>query len=329
MNEDLITRLILGGPRTVTLGRAVGQKLETPSATALRWRGGRWLDEREPRSVWRPGMLPKRKLQARLAKTLCRKLHLRLRPGVALFAAVAALLVGALAMDWHPLRGRSTDPGELPVAALSSVRVLQSAYALPPAAPEPAPREQAALGEQRTAGAATPPLPYTTPADFPAAMTSHRASAPATPRQALQPAKSLAPVVKQAPLPPAPAASARQQSHEDSAVVLDDGAPGLARSLVPANPPATTAAPSKQPPSATALAAIAAASAPVLRTTSPAAAELIAITPDGKFAVFTDPQTRLPRQFEVGEQLPAGDIIRSIDAKAGRVVSSSMEYSLD
>jgi hypothetical protein len=56
---------------------------------------------------------------------------------------------------------------------------------------------------------------------------------------------------------------------------------------------------------------------------------LIAITPDGKVAVFTNPTTKLPQQFKIGEHLTGGDTILSIDVKAGKVISSSKEYSLD
>lgn len=60
-----------------------------------------------------------------------------------------------------------------------------------------------------------------------------------------------------------------------------------------------------------------------------AAAGLIAITPDGKMAVFTNPSTKLPQPFKVGDQLATGETIRSIDAKDGKVITSSKEYSLD
>lgn len=56
---------------------------------------------------------------------------------------------------------------------------------------------------------------------------------------------------------------------------------------------------------------------------------LVAITPDGKTAVFTNPNTRLPVQYKVGDHLPGGDSIRLIDLKEGKVVTSAKEYSLD
>jgi hypothetical protein len=112
-------------------------------------------------------------------------------------------------------------------------------------------------------------------------------------------------------------------------VVLDEAASRAARVPVLTNAPERTIAPPGQRSSARSITAVAAASAPARGHVPPAAAELIAISPDGKLAVFTDPQTRLPRQFQLGEQLPGGDLIRSIDAKTGRVLSSTREYSLD
>jgi hypothetical protein len=45
--------------------------------------------------------------------------------------------------------------------------------------------------------------------------------------------------------------------------------------------------------------------------------------------VFTNPKTRLPEQFKVGDQLPNGETVRSVDYKEGRVLTSSKEYSLE
>ena len=53
------------------------------------------------------------------------------------------------------------------------------------------------------------------------------------------------------------------------------------------------------------------------------------VSPDGKSAVFTDPTTRLPKQFKVGDKLTGGDTIKSIDAVQGKVIAGTKEYSLD
>jgi len=56
---------------------------------------------------------------------------------------------------------------------------------------------------------------------------------------------------------------------------------------------------------------------------------LIAITPDSQLAVFTNPRTGLPQQFQVGDPLPGGDMIRTIDGQQGKVITSAGEYRLD
>jgi hypothetical protein len=254
--------------------------------------------------------------------------QLRLRPGIALFAAATLLLLGTLAIEWPALGDRSVEPGDLPVAASSSVRVLHASYAPPRVASEPAAAEQSAFEGQAKAGAAPPPLPFTAPAELPSA-SLHRASAQAAPRQAVQTARSRGPAGKPLRSAPATPAPAPQPAPQAAAVFLDEAALRAARVPVLTNAPERTIAPPGQRSSARSITAVAAASAPARGHVPPAAAELIAISPDGKLAVFTDPQTRLPRQFQLGEQLPGGDLIRSIDAKTGRVLSSTREYSLD
>jgi hypothetical protein len=58
-------------------------------------------------------------------------------------------------------------------------------------------------------------------------------------------------------------------------------------------------------------------------------AGLVAITPDGKAALFTNPATRLPEKFVVGEKNRAGEVIQSIDAKNGVVKTENKEYRLE
>jgi hypothetical protein len=56
---------------------------------------------------------------------------------------------------------------------------------------------------------------------------------------------------------------------------------------------------------------------------------LVAITPDGTKAIFTNHQTRLPEQFNVGEKIGNGEVIKSIDASLGKVITNAKEYSLE
>ncbi|EKD98715.1 MAG: hypothetical protein ACD_23C00300G0003 [uncultured bacterium] len=56
---------------------------------------------------------------------------------------------------------------------------------------------------------------------------------------------------------------------------------------------------------------------------------LVAVTPDGKTALFTNTATRLPEKFGVGDKLPSGEVIKSIDANAGIVKTDAKEYRLE
>jgi hypothetical protein len=56
---------------------------------------------------------------------------------------------------------------------------------------------------------------------------------------------------------------------------------------------------------------------------------LVAVMPDGKTALFTNTSTRLPEKFGVGDKLPSGEIIKSIDASAGVVKTDAKEYRLE
>ena len=75
-----------------------------------------------------------------------------------------------------------------------------------------------------------------------------------------------------------------------------------------------------------------------INTTKPPAKEvpkrasgsgLVAVTPDGKAALFTNTATRLPEKFAVGDKLPSGEVIKSIDANAGVVKTNVKEYRLE
>jgi len=56
---------------------------------------------------------------------------------------------------------------------------------------------------------------------------------------------------------------------------------------------------------------------------------LVAVTPDGKSALFTNTATRLPEKFGIGDKLPSGEVIKSIDAIAGIVKTDAKEYRLE
>jgi hypothetical protein len=182
-------------------------------------------------------------------------------------------------------------------------------------------------------GAASP-LPFAPPAaaQEPAAQRGGELpKAPPVPAERPPAPPAKAAVQKEQAPPPKTGPSNQREQQPVSAVVLDEAAPRGARpganaatasASVPAKPPAAAA-------QAAGPVAAAVAAQPAPKPTLERGTGLIAITPDGKVAVFTNPKTRLPQQFNVGDQLPSGDTIRGIDAKAGKVVSSSKEYNLD
>lgn len=56
---------------------------------------------------------------------------------------------------------------------------------------------------------------------------------------------------------------------------------------------------------------------------------LVALTPDGKSAIFADPTTRLPTQFKIGQRLPNGETLVGVSVTTGKATTSSKEYTLD
>jgi len=113
-----------------------------------------------------------------------------------------------------------------------------------------------------------------------------------------------------------------------AAVVLDEVATSQVLKGAPAAPLAKTAStqsPAARPP---VQANVQPTPSPVAAST-PRASGLVAIGPDGKVAVFTNPTTRMPEQFKVGDRLPSGETLKSIDAASGRVVTTAKEYGLE
>lgn len=56
---------------------------------------------------------------------------------------------------------------------------------------------------------------------------------------------------------------------------------------------------------------------------------LVDIPADGKTVLVTNPQTRLPMKLSVGQALPNGKVIQSIDPKAGTVSAGGSTYTMD
>jgi hypothetical protein len=118
---------------------------------------------------------------------------------------------------------------------------------------------------------------------------------------------------------PVPAQAAKQdKSSKDkpepkSAMVIDADEQAVNKSPQPTNKAAQTAAPVTQ-----------AAKAPEKKKLA-----LVAITPDGKFALISNPATRLPERFAAGDTLPSGEKLISIDRAGGKVKTSNGEMNLE
>lgn len=218
-------------------------------------------------------------------------------------AAMVASVAGTLLANAAPrpsapiATGLPVHPAALGVAA---VRVVAADYL----APEPS-REVVRLA----------PLPSSEPPKPQRVALSARAAG-AVPGHGTG-FQSLPAAPKGAPLPLAPEQASRP------AVVLDEFASEGDRERAPAS----TAAPAVSGP-APSIVPITQRAA-LVRPAPGSGRTLIAITPDSKLAVFTDPHTGLPQQFHVGDPLPGGDTVRAIDGSQGTVVTSAREYRLD
>ena len=56
---------------------------------------------------------------------------------------------------------------------------------------------------------------------------------------------------------------------------------------------------------------------------------LVAIAPDGKYALFTNPKNRMPEKVLLGATLPNGEVVKAIDKGLGKVETDKNQYTLD
>jgi hypothetical protein len=192
----------------------------------------------------------------------------------------------------------------------------------PPAAGAALPVHEGPLPIQMVAETAPPTPPPVPAAPAPAQPPVSHAPVPAATLQAkpLAEQKAHAPalIIDEAPtLAAVPLAKAQSQLAATTTAIAHKAAaskaaaPTLPASTAKSASPTTAATPKAAPPAL------------------PRGAGLVAITPDGNLAVFSNPKTRLPEQFRVGDQLPNGETLRSIDAKEGKVITNAKEYPLE
>ena len=338
MSQADITRLVVGEPFTLGMGRAVGQSIRSSDVSkSLQWRDGKWQGQKSLLSV-----LAKKKRPKHLV--LPAGAGRRIRVNAWMIAALVGLAgtgiaLGLLLKSSEALQAASGTPPAtqaLPlVQAMENVRTVDQPFQAQPS--EAFQVIEQAEGEAPTG--AMPSLPILAPAGVGPAIVSSR------------PGASL-PFVAPAPMPtpigaipestserataraePRPSTKPAKEESKPPAVILDE-MEEKPRPTAAAKPEASSK-PAREVTKPTVLASAAPAAAPTAPSTAPAAPALvparglIAITPDGKSAVFTDPATRLPKQFKVGDKLTSGETIKSIDAAQGKVTAGTKEYSLD
>lgn len=309
MSDEIITRLVVGERMRVTLGVPVGQRIDAGAKTAaLRWKDGGWIESTG--SKLSKAMGPST-FQVPLQRIAAAKSTASRKYGLMALASLVAVSIGAAGVLVLRNQAESSLPIAPAVAANpGAVKVVTAPYA-------PELRNEGALP--------IAPLPVANPVaeSVPGAQGPLPRSLPQVVASTTTPGKQPQPAAAKAS--PPPAKSKEEPAQRVPAVLLDDPSPAAGQR--PANP---TPAPAANKPAANNPVAVAAPKPE--NTTRPPAARgtgLVAITPDGKSAVFTNPKTRLPEQFKVGDQLPNGETVRSVDYKEGRVLTSSKEYSLE
>lgn len=336
MNDSDITRLVVG--ESITVRRGVPARTEgdtSPNALRLRRAGeGPTID---------PVVLVKSLLPTSAAVR-----QLRLRPEAWLLACAIAVLGAAAAvlsmrtpddpLPRHTLAPVIAAPVPVPVAVTvvdAPFEQLEGAVApdspLPPQVATAAaipllPAAAAATRAEQKVAAAPPPPPSPPVKPAQGAQPAEKVSASVqVPLPAPKPPAAPPPIPLPKSSPPPPVRVAPESKVDDKtkspAVVIDE---------------APTKPASVAPPSAKPVVAAAAPSAPgnAVPVQPPAVkaergAGLVAITPDGKTAVFSNPKTRLPEQFKLGDQLPNGEKLKAIDAKTGKVTTTAKEYVLE
>ena len=146
MNDAKITRLVMGQPTAMALGKPVAQSCPTAGQEALRWRAGRW-NGTGARRVLRFGRAERRRgAEPDLVHTGTAPKSAARRWGQFAFAGLAALSLGAAIPLFVLAQREASTTASLPITqapAPAAVRVVSAEY-LPPQ-PSPAAAEPAAL----------------------------------------------------------------------------------------------------------------------------------------------------------------------------------------
>lgn len=345
MNDHNITRLVVGEIYTVNMGKPVGHQVTQQDVSKiLRWDNGRWktsetLSEKLKRQASFGSnvlTLPTARAGAVPAKDGDQLAKLFKDKRVIWGAGIAGVFLVALGVFTVAIRYvKSSDEfGFVPTRTPAEASRLEQAVKtvdvpfVRPADDKPLqPLQEQPIGQSQVApavptvspaglvtpGQAAPAgqgIPSVQPSNQPAAR-NDAAKAPAQSAMILDADATPAKPSQQAE-PPKQAAAVPIQQKANQPAQQQPAKPATTPAQAAA--PAAQAAPAKQPQESTA--------APR------AGGGLVAVTPDGKIALFTNPTTRLPERFSVGDKLPSGEVIKSID-KSGKVVTNAKEYKLE
>jgi hypothetical protein len=324
--QDLVTNLVVGRSISLTMGVPVAPR----SGDGLRLRTGQWeLAGLEAVPLWKRLKASNRPTAAAgnvirlVANAMQRNNAARKVPSREMWIGAgvgsAALLAVATFVYLHgtPEREQAWPAPAQLLQRPQVVRVVPAPYEgtelpmAPAAAGAALPVHEGPLPIQMVAETAPPTPPQIPAAPAPAATLQAKPLAeqkPHAPALIIDEVPTLAAV----PSPKAQsqlAATTTAIAHK--AAASKAAAPRLPASTAKSASPTTAATPKAAPPAL------------------PSGAGLVTITPDGKLAVFSNPKTRLPEQFRVGDQLPNGETLRSIDAKEGKVITNAKEYALE
>lgn len=298
MNEDNITRLVVGEKYTLSMGVPVGQAIkETDVSKTLRWRDGRWESNNNLLTMAKQLTSRPSKVLNVPAKKNRPIVSLSMRRLPILVSAVAAIVAAGwvAAMGYSHFFGQSQEVAlpigvsERAVAIGNAVKSVDQPYPMP------------------TAPAEVPETPASISAAEPVPVVQPKEDKPVANQQQPKPAQPPAPAKTPEPAIAGQKSDAKDQKQQPAAVILDAETPA-AKQAQSGGTPLVTAKPAQD---------------------NKVGAGLVAITPEGKYALFTNVKTRLPEKFAVGDKLPSGETVKSIDKNAGKVTTDAKEYRLE
>lgn len=308
MRNQNITRLVLGERIPLCMGVPVGQDLgHTEGSNTLRWREGRWETNVGILDMVKKSFSKSQNVLELSPTKAPRPFQLNDHAPIWKLAAgvVISLMVCAAAI----------------YAVLSHKRPLADDFAVVP---------DARVLEQKAAAVLTVDEPWIRPAPEQPAPVEAGIVVPAVPGSLASPgvpeAESRVVDPVQAPVAVPEVVTVKRPIKAKPADEKPvDKKPEAAKAVILDVEPAAAAKPKVVP-----AVQISSAKPPVKEVPKLAAGSgLVAVTPDGKAALFTNAATRLPEKFAVGDKLSSGEVIKSIDANAGIVKTDAKEYRLE